>query len=220
MQSPLPPLIAGAVLALLATLLGWTVRRWLRRRQRRRLPDEFPLSARPVFTADERRIYRELREALPQQVVLSKLALVRFCQPDDPRQRRYWYGLLSGLTVSFAICSGSGRVLAAIDLKTRTPASRRGQRIKEAVLAACEVRYLRCDPDAMPSIPELQTLVRTPAAPPPDGVLQGWRLTGDVGSSTGWDSGVGYADSFVSGRTPRGTPSGDDGDPPTGTHGR
>lgn len=219
MQSPLPPLIACAATALAAVLLGWIVVRWLQRRRKRRLPEAFPLTARPVFSTDERRVYRQLHDALPQHVVLSKLALVRFCQPDDPHQRRYWYGLLSGLTVSFAICSGSGRVLAAIDLKTRSRVSRRGQRVKEAVLAACEVRYLRCDADELPSIPELQTLVRSPA-PAASGASAGWRHIADTGLSTGWDSGVGYADSFVTGRATRGPPAGDDGEPPTGTHGR
>ena len=42
------------------------------------LPTEWSLSARPVFSTDERRVYRLLREALPHHIVLSKLPLVRF----------------------------------------------------------------------------------------------------------------------------------------------
>ena len=80
------------------------------------LPVEWDLVPRPVFTADERRVYRLLREALPHHVVLAKLPLVRFCQPSDPQRMRYWYELLGAIHVSFAICSANGRVLAAIDL--------------------------------------------------------------------------------------------------------
>ena len=122
------------------------------------------LTARPVFNTDERRVYRQLREALPHHIVLSKLPLVRFCQPNDPQETRYWYQLLGAINVTFAICSANGRVLAAIDLDADRSNSRRAVQIKQAVLAACRVRYLRCPVDHMPSIPELQLLVPQSAA--------------------------------------------------------
>ena len=125
----------------------------------RPLPSEWALTARPVFSSDERQLYCQLREALPRQIVLAKLPLVRFCQPTDPSTVRYWYKLLGASHVSFAICSANGRVLAAIDVETERNASARSAQIKRAVLTACRVRYLRCQPDALPSIPELQLLV-------------------------------------------------------------
>lgn len=129
------------------------------------LPTEWALSARPVFSTDERRVYRQLREALPHHIVLSKLPLVRFCQPTDPSEVRFWYELLGATHVTFAICSANGRVLAAIDLDTERAGSRRVQQIKQSVLAACRVRYLRCPVDHLPSIPELQLLVPHSAPP-------------------------------------------------------
>ncbi len=140
---------------------------WLldkRRPQARPLPTEWTLTARPVFSSDERRVYRQLREALPHQIVLSKLPLVRFCQPTDPQQVRFWYELLGGVHVTFAVCSANGRVLAAIDLDTERSQSKRSTEIKQKVLAACRVRYLRCAADQLPSIPELQLLVPQSAA--------------------------------------------------------
>ena len=91
MQQYLPWLIATAALLLLTVLVGYGL---LRQSQRpvagpQPLPVEWDLIPRPVFTADERRVYRQLREALPQHVVLAKLPLVRFCQPTDPDQVRY-----------------------------------------------------------------------------------------------------------------------------------
>jgi hypothetical protein len=155
---PLPWLVAAAALVLLAVLgLLWA------RRQRRPdpvpLPTEWALVPRPVFTADERKVYRQLRDALNHHVILSKLPLVRFCQPTDPERVRYWYDLLGATHVSFAICSANGRVLAAIDLDTGRPQSRRAQQIKKHVLGACGVRYMHCPIDHLPSIPELQLLV-------------------------------------------------------------
>jgi hypothetical protein len=155
----LPWTLALAALALCAGVLAWWW--WLRSRTPRPapLPTEWNLSARPVFSTDERRVYRQLREALPHHIVLSKLPLVRFSQPTDPEQVRYWYELLGAIHVTFAICSANGRVLAAIDLDTDRGNSRRVLQIKQSVLAACRVRYLRCPVDHLPSVPELQLLV-------------------------------------------------------------
>jgi len=136
-----------------------------RRRMEPEIPNEWSLTPRPVFTAHERRVHRQLREALPQQVVLAKLPLIRFCQPSDPAQVRYWFDLLGAIHVTFAVCSPNGRVLAAIDLEDGRNPARRSMQIKESVLAACRVRYVRYSAEHTPSVPELQLLV--PAGPAP-----------------------------------------------------
>ena len=162
MQQYLPWLIATATLFVLTVLVAYGLLRQSRRPVAGPLPlpVEWDLVPRPVFTADERRVYRLLREALPHHVVLAKLPLVRFCQPSDPQRMRYWYELLGAIHVSFAICSANGRVLAAIDLSyDQGGPPGRATRIKKSVLGACRVRYLRCQADHLPSIPELQLLV-------------------------------------------------------------
>jgi Protein of unknown function (DUF2726) len=159
MEPLLPWIVALAILA--ATLLGLVTWRFVRQRQPKvkPLPTEWSLAPRPVFSTDERRVYRQLREALPHHIVLSKLPLVRFCQPNDPQEVRFWYELLGSIHVTFAICSANGRVLAAIDLDTDRGNSRRVLQIKQSVLGACRVRYLRCPVDHLPSVAELQLLV-------------------------------------------------------------
>lgn len=158
MSPVLPWILASLSLVLLLGAAGL----WLWRGRRPRplpLPSEWALSSRPVFSSDERRVYRQLREAFPTHIVLSKLPLVRFCQPNDPQDVRFWYELLGAIHVTFAICSANGRVLAAIDLDNDRSGSRRSLQIKQSVLAACRVRYLRCPVEHLPSIPELQLLV-------------------------------------------------------------
>lgn len=141
----------------LAISLVWALRRPAH--AGKGLPAEWSLTARPVFSADERRVFRLLREALPHHVVLSKLPLVRFCQPTEAKEVRYWFELLGSAHVTFAICSPNGRVLAAIDLEGDRGVTPRGLQIKQAVLSACRVRYLRSAMDHLPSIAELQLLV-------------------------------------------------------------
>lgn len=159
----LPWIIAIVALALLAGgLLVFLVLR--RPKKSTVLPTEWALAPRPVFSTDERRVYRLLREALPHHIVLSKLPLVRFCQPTDPNEVRYWFDLLGTSHVTFAVCSANGRVLAAIDLDTDRGNSRRVMQIKQSVLGACRVRYLRCPVDQLPSVAELQLLVPSSSA--------------------------------------------------------
>ncbi len=156
-------IIVVVCLAVLAGLLFWSVRS--RRARKRSTPAEWALTSRSVFSIEERRFYRHLCTSLPDNIVLAKLPLVRFCQPTDAQQVRYWYDLLGVIHVTFAICTGSGRVVAVVDLEGERGSSRRTLQINESVLAACGMRYLRCPPDALPSAPELQQLVPPPAAP-------------------------------------------------------
>ena len=194
---PLPPMqalpwiVAFVASALLATALAAFVIRGRKPKKPEPLPTEWGLTARPVFSTDERRVYRLLREALPHHIVLSKLPLVRFCQPNDPAEVQYWYDLLGANHVSFAICSANGRVLAAIDLDTERNNSRRILQIKQSVLGACRVRYLRCPVDHLPTVAELQLLVPSSSAaargpqPPstPARQLNAGRHAGASGSS-------------------------------------
>jgi hypothetical protein len=150
------------VLACLGLVLVGLAAWWFGRRRSPSmapLPTDWALTARPVFTTEERRIYRLLREALPHHIILSKLPLVRFCQPLDPTSVRYWYDLLGSHHVTFAVCSANGRVLAAVDLESDRNNSRRVLQIKQSVLDACRVRYLRCPATQLPSTAELQLLV-------------------------------------------------------------
>jgi len=150
------------VIALLALAGAILVIAWARPRRsgsHRALPTDWNLAPRPVFNTDERRVYRQLREALPHHIILSKLPLVRFCQPNDPSQVSFWYRTLGTAAVSFAICSTNGRVLATVDLETERGESERRKQLKQSVMATCRIRYLRCPIDHLPSVAELQMLV-------------------------------------------------------------
>ena len=202
---------AVALVALVLCLSGLAIWAWTLRRAGRvaALPTEWALSARPVFSTDERRIYRLLREALPHHIVLSKLPLVRFCQPTDPNDVRYWYDLLGNNNVAFAVCSSNGRVLAAIDLDTDRGNSRRVLQIKQSVLGACRIRYLRCPVDHLPSVAELQLLVPHGSAasrgpPPAPAIPQPMKARGSPGSAQPrrgaravlWQDATAFQDSF------------------------
>lgn len=136
------------------------------------LPTEWPLTQRPIFSPEERALYRQLRTALPHHTILAKLPLVRFCQPEDREELRYWFNLLGPIHVSFVVCAENGRVLAAVDIeRPNRPPAKRVSAIKLAVLEACRIRYVRCRSDQLPTATELQLLV------PASGEGQGQRPT-------------------------------------------
>ncbi|RZS47394.1 DUF2726 domain-containing protein [Sphaerotilus mobilis] len=128
------------------------------------LPTEWPLVQRPIFTTEERALFRQLRTALPHHTVLAKVPLVRFSQPHNRDELSYWFKLLGPIHVSFVVCAENGRVLAALDVeRPDRPAPKRHAVIKQAVLEACRVRYVKCRTDHLPSAAELQMLVPNPA---------------------------------------------------------
>lgn len=109
------------------------------------VPAVFRLNARPLFTTEERLMFRELKAALPQHVVLAKLNVLRFCQSASDREARWWFERLQAVNVTFAICTPNGSVISVIDLETPLRGKTdRHQRLKEMVLDSCRIRYLRC----------------------------------------------------------------------------
>ena len=157
---PIPPWIkigAGALLMGAVLGLAWFI---FRRQRKSEILTEWALTTRPLFNPKERLFFRLLCDALPHHVVLAKMPLIRFCRPVDLAQVHYWHELLGSIYVTFVVCAPNGRVLAALDVdpEHRTP-SRRIATIKEEVLQACRIRYVKCRADQFPNVSELQMLV-------------------------------------------------------------
>ncbi|RZL01954.1 MAG: DUF2726 domain-containing protein [Rubrivivax sp.] len=165
------------VMAVLAAAVGLLLGVVLQRRpaSKREWPRRWRLNARPIFTTDERLLFKELRAALPNHVVLPKLNLLRFCQAADEFEARAWYDRLHTLHVSFTVCTPNGSVVSVIDIDAPNKASSaRSQRMKEAVLEACRIRYVRCRPGQWPHQALIATWAlghHTPKADTPSGTI-------------------------------------------------
>lgn len=156
-QLPWIPVSFGVAAALAALAGAWLL---YRRRRHSQILTEWALTTRPLFNPQERLCFRLLRDALPHHLVLAKVPLVRFCRPVDQSQVRYWHELLGSIYVSFVVCAPNGRVLAALDIdSTHRAPSRRVATIKQEVLQACGIRYVKCRAEQFPSVAELQMLV-------------------------------------------------------------
>lgn len=164
----MPPALPWILSSIAFALLGGAAALWLAQRRSRPEPPPTPdglFAARPVFDAIERRVHRELRAALPDLLVLARVPLRRFCRPLDFERARPFVSRMATLDVAFLICSPSGRVLGAIDLeRSEDPGVAEQRRFKAELLAGCRVRYLRCNPEAMPDTDELMRLIDAPTA--------------------------------------------------------
>ena len=160
MSSSVWIVVAAAISGLLGLAFALVWRSGADARDAKDLPEDWPLTQRPLFSLAERELYHRLQAALPQRVILAKMPLVRFCQPLNSKELSYWFNLLGPLHVSFVVCNDQGRVLAAVDIeRDRRPASRRAATITQAVLSNCRVRYLKCSEDQLATTGELQLLV-------------------------------------------------------------
>ena len=160
------PIYWGISLCALAggILLGSAWRQHAIKAARRQWPARWNLSARPLFNVHERALYRELRLALPNHVVMAKISLLRFCQSAETGDAKAWYDRLQALHVSLAVCTPNGVVISAIDIEHAPgKALRRSQKLKEAVLEACRVRYVRCLPGQWPQAHLLASWALGPA---------------------------------------------------------
>ncbi len=160
------PIFWGMVLCALAggILAGRAWQQWSTAAVRKQWPTRWNLNARPVFNSHERALFRELRAALPAHVVLAKVSLLRFCQSAEAVDAHAWFERLHPITVSLLVCKSNGVVVAAIDIDHKGDGqASRSQKLKEAVLEACRIRYVRCAPGHWPRADLLASWALGPA---------------------------------------------------------
>jgi hypothetical protein len=159
MLALLPWLLASMSAILLVAATACLARPRQRNQQPPPLPTEWALTARPVFNTDERRVYRQLREALPHHIVLSKLPLVRFCQPSDP-QRSALLVRAAGLDPRHVCHLQRQRARAGSDRPRHRPRQLAPRAADQAVRARRLPGSLPALPGRPPALdPELQLLV-------------------------------------------------------------
>lgn len=148
---------------LVATLwLAWQLLdlwRMRKRKRRRRMPDAWPLSRRPVLNARERHVYALMKQAFPQYDILIKLPLTRFMQLRDLSNALFWYELLTPLSVSFTLCDGNTQVFAVLDLLNEERSSSSATRLKQRALLAAQIRYVELDATTVPTVRQLRDLM-------------------------------------------------------------
>lgn len=171
------PSLDGMVVAMsVAAALGGgggalACRWWLGRSAARslRLPTRWPLQARAVANAEERKVWRWLLQAFDGHQILLKTPVTCFTRAPSREGGLRWHPLLRGMYCTFTVCTADGHVVACIDLLQDGPGLPRSHRqFRRALLSRCSIAYSVVVADRLPTVEEIRL-----------------ELLGDEGSATG-----------------------------------
>ncbi len=156
-------LLAGLGLVLgtgLGALAHWL---WLRNHAERklRLPARWLLNARGLVTSEELDVWKWLRMAFPEHVVMVKVPVMRFTVPstrDKPENRdQHWHELLNGVYCSFTISTLDGKVVGCVDVPGKRGITKAQRDMKEGLLMECGIGYTTVRNNSLPSAGAMRT---------------------------------------------------------------
>lgn len=145
---------------LLGAGLGAAVVFWLRRAQaqeRRRIPNEWPLTVRQLVNSREKKVWLWLVKVMFDQQILIKLPVTRFTAPVQGADAAHWYHLLNGVYCTFTLCNLDGHVIGCIDVPGPQGLSMGNQTLKHTLLSQCGIHYAVVDPFNLPHLIQIRT---------------------------------------------------------------
>jgi very-short-patch-repair endonuclease len=125
----------------------------------------WPVRAHGPLSEPEQALYWRLREAFPEHVVLSQVALSQLVQVDNGNDRQAVFNRISQLVADFVVCTKAFDVVAVVELDDRsheTATRAAADARKTQALAAAGYRLVRLHVARMPSLAELQARVSQP----------------------------------------------------------
>ena len=145
----------GVVLGIaLGALLHWG---WARRHAERklRLPERWLLNARGLVTSEEMAVWKWLRKAFSDHVVMVKVPVMRFTVPSTrgrpENKEQHWHELLNGVYCTFTVSNMEGKVVGCVDVPGKRGLTRAQREMKEDLLAACGIGYTTVHSVSLPS---------------------------------------------------------------------
>ncbi len=155
-------LIVGAACILLGVTLTVLFIGWRKRVEANKsLPKLVPLAARLILNRHEVDFLGRLQAAVPQGMIAVKPQLTRFMRLTSGAkgEENYWFEMLKSMSVSFAVCTKNGMVIAAIDLVSPRNVQLDARAIKRRLLEAANILYLTVDQNMQPNTQWLQQIV-------------------------------------------------------------
>jgi hypothetical protein len=129
---------------------------------RDQLPEQWPLAARPIMSAEELVLFDRMRVIFPEYIVLAKVPLSRFMRLETEAQADKWFRVLNPLHVSYVVCSLNRRVICAVDAEGRHGRSSVAHDRKAKALKTCGIRYLTIPLHGGWSDPQIRNAVLAP----------------------------------------------------------
>lgn len=149
--------IAVAVLA--GIVLGAVCHRaWSARmaRDKRRIPGQWQLRAKPAFTVAERMVWHWLERVFFDHRVLVKTPVLRFLSPRSATQGQQSHELLKGVYCSFTLCASDGSVVGCVDVPGSMGLNASHREVKKKLFEQCGMAYAVLNPNQLPTLEALR----------------------------------------------------------------
>lgn len=146
--------LAPAVTAVVGVAFGAVLYRSLEARaakRKRRIPAQWQLQARPLFTEVEHTVWHWLKNAFHDHYVLVKIPVIRFLSPRSVAEGPHSHELLKGVYCSFTVCASDGTVIGCIDVPGPSGLRASTRDMKQKLFAGCGIAYAVVSAAALPA---------------------------------------------------------------------
>lgn len=147
------------VVALVCSVLGAACyRAWARRMalNQRRIPEQWQLRARPLFTSVERTVWHWLKRVFFDHQVLLKVPVIRFLLPHSATRGQHSHELLKGVYCSFTICASDGTVIGCVDIPGSNGLKASNRDLKKKLFDECGIAYAVLSARQLPTLEALR----------------------------------------------------------------
>lgn len=147
-----------ALLAVAAGLIaGVLITTWRLRKEADvslRVPARWPLEARGLVNEAEDAVWKWLRSAFHDHLVMVKVPVLRFTIPmaGERTNSAQWLELLSGVYTTFTVCTSDGTVVGCVDVPGKRGLGQANRELKEALLADCNISYTVVRSHSLPKV--------------------------------------------------------------------
>lgn len=117
-------------------------------------------SSKPLNTT-EQGVYRRLREAMPDRVILCQVALSALVKVRKGHPSATWFNRISRKSLDFVVCNEVFDVIAVIEIdgpSHRKVSQRNRDEVKDRALSAAGIRIVRWSTDVLPDVAAIRTL--------------------------------------------------------------
>jgi hypothetical protein len=120
-------------------------------KRKRRVPEQWQLQARPLFTDVEHTVWHWLKSAFFDHYVLVKIPVIRFLSPRSIAEGQHSHELLKGIYCSFTVCASDGTVIGCIDVPGPSGLRASQRDMKQKLFAECGIAYAVVSAAALPA---------------------------------------------------------------------
>ncbi|WP_332775999.1 DUF2726 domain-containing protein [Polaromonas sp.] len=118
-------------------------RNWVARaaKNKRRIPAQWQLQARPLLTDVEHEVWHWLKRAFFDHHALVKIPVIRFMSPRTVAEGKRSHELLNGVYCTFTVCAADGTVIGCLDVPGPQGLKASNRDLKQKLFAECGIAY-------------------------------------------------------------------------------